>query len=58
MKKWKYLLYILIIILLCEINKGCSFTNRRHNLMHYRQMREDMEQLHKTIDSWIFDLDY
>lgn len=58
MVKWKILLYILLILLLCHVVGGCSYTNRRHNLMHYRQMKEDWEEMHKTIDSWIFDVDY
>ncbi len=58
MKRIKGLLYILIILLLCYIGGGCSFTNRRHNLIHYRQMKHDFDEMHKTIDSWIFDLDY
>lgn len=58
MKRLKPLLYILLILLLCNVVNGCSYTNRRHNLMHYRQMKNDIDEMHKTIDSWIFDLDY
>ncbi len=57
MNKWKWILYIVIIILLFT-NFGCSITNRRHNILHYRQVREDFKEIHKTIDSWVFDLDY
>ncbi|MFN7181918.1 MAG: hypothetical protein ACK4NF_04475 [Planctomycetota bacterium] len=58
MRKLRWILYIVIIIMLLTNCYGCSTTNRRHNLMHYRQMRADFEEIHKTIDSWVFDLDY
>jgi hypothetical protein len=57
MKMVRRLLYFLIIIILL-VNIGCSYSNRRHNLKHYRQLKEDIEEIHKTIDSWVFDIDY
>lgn len=48
-------IFVLLACLLMVV--GCSFTDKTHNLKHWKAFKQDLELLHEDIDRYFLNYD-
>lgn len=50
--------FLVLALLSCVVMVvGCSFTDKTHNLRHWKAFKQDLEQIHRDFDRFFLNYD-